>query len=607
MQAVILRMKTLLRYLKPHKWLMILSLVLATINQVFSLFAPAITGNILDQLVTHPNFFDKNKLLPRNLNQFFYGTDLYHGAFYFLGLLIGTAMISRIAKAFQDYVVSVITQKFGANIFTDGLQHSMALPYQEFEDQRSGETLSVLTKVREDSVKFITNFINIFFGILVSIIFVSVYAIRLHWSIMPVYVVGIFLIAFITNLLSKRIKNIQKTIVTETTGLAGSTTESLRNIEIVKSLGLTKQEVKRLNNNTYKILGLELKKVKSIRSLSFIQGTMVNFLQQLITLTLLYLIFRNIVTPGQYLSLMFYGFFIFGPMQEIGNIIISYREAEASLHNFDTLMQKQVEEKPHTPKQIGAVEKLEFNHVAFQHQSASYKALNNISFEVKNGETIAFVGPSGSGKSTLVKLLVGLYRPKEGSIFYNGINGKEFDFDELRNQIGFVTQDTQLFAGTIKENLLFVNPDATGEDLDLALKKSSATALIERAENGIDTVIGEGGLKLSGGEKQRIAIARALLRKPNLLIFDEATSALDSITEEEITSTIKEISEEKEQITVLIAHRLSTIMHADRIYVLERGKVIETGSHENLLDLKGLYYAMWRQQIGERKVITPAP
>ena len=598
-------MKTLFNYLKPHKWLLILSLALATVNQVFSLFGPAITGNILDQLVTHPNFFDKQKTLPRNLDQYLYGTDVYHGVFYFLGLLIGTAMISRIAKAFQDYVVNVITQKFGANIFTDGLQHSMALPYQEFEDQRSGETLSVLTKVREDSVKFITNFINIFFGILVSIIFVSVYAIRLHWSIMPVYVVGIFLIAFITNLLSKRIKNIQKTIVTETTGLAGSTTESLRNIEIVKSLGLTKQEVRRLNNNTYKILGLELKKVKSIRSLSFIQGTMVNFLQQLITLTLLFLIFRNIVTPGQYLSLMFYGFFIFGPMQEIGNIIISYREAQASLNNFDKLMKKPAEEKPLTPKKIGAIEQLEFRNVSFKHQTASYKALNDISFDVKNGETIAFVGPSGSGKSTLVKLLVGLYRPKEGSIFYNKVNGNEFDFDELRNQIGFVTQDTQLFAGTIKENLLFVNPDATEEDLRIALKKSSSTALIERAEKGIDTVIGEGGLKLSGGEKQRIAIARALLRKPHLLIFDEATSALDSITEEEITSTIREISEEKNQITVLIAHRLSTIMHADRIYVLERGKVIETGSHENLLTLKGLYYAMWRQQIGERKMVKP--
>jgi len=596
-------MKVLLHYLKPYRLLIFISLLLASVNQVFSLFSPAITGNILDRLVTHPNFFDKEKTIPRNLNDYLYGTDIYHGVFYFLGLLIGTAMISRIAKAFQDYVVNVIIQKFGAKIFTDGLRHSMRLPYHEFEDQRSGETLSILTKVREDTVKFINNFINIFFGILVSIIFVSVYAIRLHWSIMPVYVVGIIFIAVVTNLLSRRIKTIQKSIVKETTDLAGSTTESLRNIEIVKSLGLTNQEVERLNNNTYKILNLELRKVKSIRSLSFVQGTLVNFLQQMITFTLLLLIFKNVVTPGQYLSLMFYGFFIFGPMQEIGNIIISYREAQASLNNFDRVMKKEVEPKPLTPKKIGAIEELEFQKVSFQHQTAQYKALNSISFDVKNGETIAFVGPSGSGKSTLVKLLVGLYRPQEGSIFYNHVDGKEFDFDELRNQIGFVTQDTQLFAGTIRENLLFVNPAATDEDLQSALKKSSCTGLLERAENGIETVIGEGGLKLSGGEKQRIAIARALLRKPHLLIFDEATSALDSITEEEITKTIKEISREKEQITVLIAHRLSTIMHADRIYVLERGQIVETGSHLNLIEEKGLYYAMWRQQIGERKTV----
>ncbi|WP_294225541.1 ABC transporter ATP-binding protein [uncultured Chryseobacterium sp.] len=596
-------MKVLLHYLKPYRFLIFISLLLASVNQVFSLFSPAITGNILDRLVTHPNFFDKEKTLPRTMDDYLYGTDIYHGVFYFLGLLIGTAMISRIAKAFQDYVVNVIIQKFGAKIFTDGLRHSMRLPYHEFEDQRSGETLSILTKVREDTVKFINNFINIFFGILVSIIFVSVYAIRLHWSIMPVYIIGIIFIAVVTNLLSRRIKTIQKNIVKETTDLAGSTTESLRNIEIVKSLGLTNQEVERLNNNTYKILNLELRKVKSIRSLSFVQGTLVNFLQQMITFTLLLLIFKNVVTPGQYLSLMFYGFFIFGPMQEIGNIIISYREAQASLNNFDRVMKKEVEAKPLSPKKIGAIEELEFQKVSFQHQTAHYKALNSISFYVKNGETIAFVGPSGSGKSTLVKLLVGLYRPQEGSIFYNHVDGKEFDFDELRNQIGFVTQDTQLFAGTIKENLLFVNPAATEEDLQSALKKSSCTGLLERAENGIETVIGEGGLKLSGGEKQRIAIARALLRKPHLLIFDEATSALDSITEEEITTTIKEISREKEQITVLIAHRLSTIMHADRIYVLERGQIVETGSHLNLIEEKGLYYAMWRQQIGERKTM----
>ena len=185
---------------------------------------------------------------------------------------------------------------------------------------------------------------------------------------------------------------------------------------------------------------------------------------------------------------------------------------------------------------------------------------------------------------------------------YNGISSDLISFDELREQIGFVTQDTQLFAGTIRENLLFVNPDATEEDMNDVLKKASCNYILSRAENGLDTIIGEGGLKLSGGEKQRLSIARSLLRHPHILIFDEATSSLDSITEEEITSTIINISSLKEQITVLIAHRLSTIMHADRIYVLEKGRVVEMGSHQQLLLEKGLYYAMWRQQIGERKV-----
>jgi ATP-binding cassette subfamily B protein len=421
---------------------------------------------------------------------------------------------------------------------------------------------------------------------------------------MPVYAGGMALIAIVTSLLSKRIKKIQKTIVKETTALAGATTESLRNIEIVKSLGLTNQEVSRLNNNTFKILDLELRKVKSIRALSFIQGTMVNFLQQIITLTLMWLVFHHHLNPGQYLSLMFYGFFIFGPMQEIGNIIISYREAEASLNNFHTLMLKQVERKPEHPKHIGAIEELEFENVSFKHQSAQFKALDGISFNVKKGETIAFVGPSGAGKSTLVKLLVGLYTPQQGKIFYDGVDGHDIDFDELRGQIGFVTQDTQLFAGTIRENLLFVNPGASEAQLQIALQKSSCNNLLQRAEKGIETVIGEGGLKLSGGEKQRIAIARALLRSPYLLIFDEATSALDSLTEEEITETIREVSSKGNQITVLIAHRLSTIMHSDRIYVLERGEIIETGPHDKLIAEKGLYYAMWRQQIGERKTMA---
>ena len=587
-------MKLLITYLKPYKGLVLLALLLAGINQTFSLFDPMIFGKLIDQFANHA------KTNPDG--SFRSESEFIKGIMGMLFLLVGTAMVSRLAKAFQDYTVNVVIQKFGAKIFTDGLQHSMRLPYQDFEDQRSGETLSILTKVRADTEKFIGYVTNVLFGIIVSVVFVSIYATRLHWSIVPIYLGGAILIGAVTNLLSKKIKVIQKAIVGETTALAGTTTESLRNIELVKSLGLTDQEVKRLNTNTYKILGLELKKVKSIRSLSFIQGTLVNFLRQVITFTLMWLIYRDVLTVGQLISLQFYSFFIFGPLQEIGSIILSYREAEASLQNFHKLMSREVEARPDHPTSVGAIQTLAFSGVSFQHQSAQFKALDNISFDVKLGETIAFVGPSGAGKSTLVKLLVGLYRPQNGHIEYNGAKENDIDFEELRNQIGFVTQDTQLFAGTIRENLSFVFPNATDSEMIVALEKASCHSILSKAEQGLDSIIGEGGLKLSGGEKQRLSIARALLRHPHLLIFDEATSSLDSITEEEITRTIHAISEEREQITVMIAHRLSTIMHANRIYVLEKGQIVETGTHEALLADKGLYYAMWRQQIGERKV-----
>jgi len=586
-------MKILIQYIKPFKGLVLLAFFLAAINQTFSLFDPMIFGKLIDE-------FAKNPFLDPAGNERTQAMFL-KGVGNMLLLLVGTAMVSRIAKAFQDYTVNVIIQKFGAALFTDGLKHSMQLPYQAFEDQRSGETLSILTKARADCEKFISYVINVVFGIVVSVVFVSIYATRLHWSIVPIYIGGASMIAYVTNLLSKKIKVIQKNIVKETTSLAGTTTESLRNIELVKSLGLTTQEINRLNNNTYKILALELKKVKNIRSLSFIQGTMVNALRQVITFTLMWLIFKEILTVGQLISLQFYSFFIFGPLQEIGSIILSYRETEASLNNFEALMKKPIDTPPANPIAIGEIEHLAFKQVGFQHQTANFKAIDQISFEAKKGETIAFVGPSGAGKSTLVKLLVGLYEPQEGEILMNGVHTAQIDMSALRNQISFVTQDTQLFAGTIKENLAFVAPTATEEDMLLALTKASCANILDKGGNGLATVIGEGGLKLSGGEKQRLSIARALLRHPHLLIFDEATSSLDSLTEESITDTIRDLSKEREQITIMIAHRLSTIIHATRIYVLEKGTVIESGNHQSLLEEKGLYYAMWRQQIGERK------
>jgi ATP-binding cassette, subfamily B, bacterial len=580
-------MTLLLAYLRHYRGLIALALALATINQVFSLLDPLIFRHVIDRYAT--------RYAEYSTGEFFRGVGML------LLAAVGVAFVSRVAKNFQDYFINVITQRLGAQLYADGIRHSLDLPYQVFEDQRSGETLGILQKVRADVEKLISASINLLFTTLVGIVFVMAYALSVHWIIAPVYLATVPVLGVLSSTLSRRIKTLQGVIVKETTALAGSTTESLRNIELVKSLGLARQEVDRLNGTTERILSLELKKVRYLRRLSFIQGTAVNALRTLILFLMLYLIYQREITVGQFFSLFIYSFFIFGPLQELGNVINIYRETEASMAKFAAILQMPVEPRPASPVVVTNLSTLAFDDVTFTHQTAAAPALSGVSFSVGRGETIAFVGPSGAGKTTLVKLLVGLYAPQGGSVLYDGHPGTTVDLERLRTRIGFVTQETQLFSGSIRENLLFVRPDATDAECLQALDRAACDSLMARADRGLDTVIGEGGVKVSGGERQRLSIARALLREPHLLVFDEATSSLDSITEEEISQTIRDVNRSHDAITILIAHRLSTIMHADRIYVLERGRIVEVGRHDQLVAQKGLYYAMWRQQVGERR------
>jgi len=584
-------MKLLYSYLRNYWQLVTLTLVLATINIVFSLLDPQIFRYVIDNYAT--------KFSQYTTSEFFRGVLLL------LAAAVGVAFVSRVAKNFQDYYANVISQRLGAQIYSDGVQHSLELPYSVFEDQRSGETLGKLQKVRTDLERLINNAINFLFIPLVGIVFVMFIAFRVHWFIGVAYFLTMPLITVLSLTLSRKIKTLQQQIVAKSTALAGSTTESLRNIELVKSLGLARQEVQRLNSTTGKILNLELNKVKYLRRLSFIQGTSINALRTSILFLMLYLIFSREITVGEFFQLWIYSFFIFGPLQEIGTVINTYREAEVSLGNFENILNMKTEPRPEHPVPLGSLDRIEFDDVTFKHQTGTTNALDGISFDASVGQTIAFVGPSGSGKTTLVKLLVGLYRPKSGDIRYDGVSFADIVVDQLRERIGLVSQDTQLFSGSIRENLLFVNPNATDDECMEVLRKAACQTLLARADKGLDTVIGEGGVKVSGGEKQRLSIARALLRRPKLLVFDEATSSLDSLTEEEITVTIRDVSVQKDLITILIAHRLSTVFHADRIFVLERGRIVESGRHEELLELKGLYYAMWRQQIGERSALEP--
>ena len=582
-------MKTLITYLKKYWKLCLVVVLVAAVNQIASLIDPLIFQKVIDIYVMHVKDFTFVEFL--------------HGIVKYLLLGVGIVFVARVAKNLQDYYLNTVVQKVGADLYTSGIERSLNLPFESFENEKSGGILSVLQKARADVEKFLTITINVAFISLIGFLFVSIYAFVVHPLIGVMFLVTAPIVGVISYALSKKVKAMQTKIVGETAALAGNTTESLRNIELIKSLGLSKQEISHLNNTTQKILALELNKLRYIRSISFIQGTIINLLRTTIIAVMLVMVWQGSLTFGQVWSLLIYSFYLFGPLQELGSMFAAYSESQASLAKFEEVINKPVEVVPENAVELDTVKTISFNDVSFGYASAKDQALSNISFETSCGKTIAFVGPSGSGKTSLVKLLVGLYAPTSGQVLYNKTSGSEILLDSLRSQIGFVTQDTQLFAGTIRENMLFVKPEASDEEILNALHRSACDNLLSRAEKGLDTTIGESGMKLSGGERQRLSIARALLRKPSILVFDEATSALDSITEEEITTTIKNLNQKDNNnspITILIAHRLSTIMHSDTIYVLEKGNIVESGTHENLLQEKGLYYAMWRQQVGER-------
>lgn len=581
-------MKLLLNYLKNYKGVLALTILLATTNQLFSLLDPQIFRHLIDDYASRYNQLTR--------------PEFVQGVALLLLASIFVNFVSRVAKNFQDYYVNVINQKLGTKMYSDSVAHSFSLPYQVFEDQRSGEFLQKLQKARTDAQALITSSINIIFLSLIGIIIVLSYAFYVHWLIGVVYFSIIPTLGSVTFFISRKIKIAQQKIIKESADLAGSTTETIRNVELVKSLGLEGQEIKRLNDVNEKILGLELRKVKLVRTLSFIQGTLINALRSGLLFLMLYLIFQGDISLGQFFSLLFYSFAIFTPLGDLGTVAQQYQEARASLDRLEIILNTPSEPKPNDPVVLPEIKNIKFNNVTFKYESSDENAVENISLAIQPSNTIAFAGPSGSGKTTLIKLLVGLYQPTAGQVLINGADIKTVDLEGFRKKIGLVSQDTQLFAGTIRENLLFAYPNATDEECIAVLKSASASNLIDRGTEGLNTKIGEGGLKLSGGEKQRLAIARALLRKPDLIIFDEATSSLDSLTEEEITNTIKDIEQDHpELITVLVAHRLSTIVHANKIVVLEKGKIIEQGNHDQLLEQKGLYYALWRQQIASRE------
>jgi ATP-binding cassette subfamily B protein len=582
-------MNLLYRHLRKHKRLVFQALFCAAANQLFVLVDPLILRRIIDGYALQAKRLDAA------------------GFFRHVGLLLIAAIVAMslawLAKNYQIDFVNRVARYVGMGIYCEGIGHSLGMPYSAFEDQRSGEIMAQLQTARRDVESFILQAINSVYSSLIAVTFLVIYAARVNWILVPAYLLAVPCVFLASVRLRRKVRAIQTQIVRESSRLAGSATESLRNIELVKSLGLAGREVWRVGQRGDQILELELTKVRYIRHLSFFHGAAVNFVRFGLLLLMLYLVHMQQITMGQFFALFLYFNMLFNPLQDMGGILQLHAETQASLNRVREILASPQELRPAAPVRMGRIQTLVFDRVGFQHKGNPRPAVEDVSFQVSRGETIAFAGPSGAGKTTIVKLLLGLYTPSSGAITYNGIPTSSLDLDRIRERIGLVTQDSQLFSGSLRDNLLFVRPEASDAECLEALRQAAVSELLLRAGEPLDAVIGEGGLKLSGGEKQRLAIARALLRQPELLIFDEATSSLDSLTESEISKTILELSRRREFLTIMVAHRLSTIYHAKRIYVLNHGRIVEWGTHQALLHQQGLYSRLWLQQTGSGLVV----
>lgn len=578
-------MSLLRAYLRKYRKILMISIALATINQVFSLINPQIFQILIDQYATKIDILTQSEFV--------------NGIIYWSLISVAAAAISRIAKTFQDYYVNLMAQKIGAKIYADGIEHTFSLPYAVFEDRKSGSLLDKLQKARQDIQKFLMSMINTVFLTAIGMLIVMVYAFWVSWIIWLVFLSMVPVLAWTTIYLSSRIRDAQKQIVKTSAELAWATIENVKNVTLIKSLWLEQQEVSHLNRVNDELIDLEIEKLKLVKSITFWQGTLIQFLRTFLQFIMLRLVFDGTITIGQFFTLLFYSFLLFNPLYQLPTVAANRQEVKASNEILDEIFKLPIIHTPDDAKQIQTIERIAFDGVTFGYNDEQ-TALNNVVFEAKQWETIAFVGPSGAGKSTILKLLTGLYQASQWAVCINDIKGSKIDRTYLKQHLSIVSQDTQLFSGTILENLQFVAPGATEQQAREVLDQAQLGEFVMQAPLGLDSTIGEWWLKLSGWQKQRLAIARALLRDPDLLIFDEATSSLDSLVEAKITQTIADISQDNHDlITVLVAHRLSTIMHADRIYVLEDGQVVEQGNHQKLVDEKGLYYALWRQQGGK--------
>ncbi|MBQ4537240.1 MAG: ABC transporter ATP-binding protein [Lachnospiraceae bacterium] len=574
-------LKRIFSYLKPYWKQMAIVLICIIISSVLSLLPSVLTGMIIDE-----------GLIGRNMKM------LILLILTSLGVTLGANLI-RVA---ESYLNNWIAQHITYDMRNKMYKHLQQMSQSFFTTNNQGDIITRMTSDISGVERVITNTFTSILSNAITLVVAVVIMYRENWILATVGVLVIPLFTIPTRWAGKTRWTLTREaqdcndeingILNETLSVSGQL--------LVKLFGREEYEYNRYKDTNYRMIRLNIKESMAGRWFMVIINTFSSVGPMLLYLVggILMMKYNSSLTVGDITVLVALLGKMYGPVNSLLNIQVEWIRSMALFTRifeyFDMPVEIQNAEDAIIPKQANG--DVAFRQVGFSYNEER-KILKDVSFELKSGNSIAIVGPSGSGKSTMINLIPRLYDVTEGQVTFDGVDVRKLDLEFLRDNIGIVSQETYLFNGTIRENLLYAKPDATEEEIIEACKKANIYEFIEKQEHGLDTMVGNRGLKLSGGEKQRISIARVLLKNPVVFIFDEATASLDSISESKIQEAIDPIIHSRT--SILIAHRLSTILAADEILVVKDGVIVERGVHAELVKAGGTYTELYETQFGK--------
>lgn len=562
-------------------------IIYSILNKIFDLAPPVLIGIAIDIVVEGSDSFIGNLGYSDRRQQL-------------IILAILTFVIWGLESAF-DYIAAVtwrnISQDIEHSLRTDTFNNVLGLDLAFFENKSSGRLMAILNDDVNQLETFLDNGANRLVQTATTVLviggtFLYISPLVAVFAFIPIPIIIFGSLRF-TNRIAERYTKIRNDIE----NLNANLSNSITGILTVKSFNREKKESERITLSSNEVKSANYHAIRL--SAAFIPIIRIAILFGF-TATLLiggFLALDGEIKVATYSVMLFITQRLLWPLTELGVIFDSYQKAMASFRRIINLKNTTPTIDNGNEKLTSFNKKIEISNLNFEYVK-NFPVLNDISIDINKGQTTAIVGSTGSGKSTLIKLILRLYDSTSGEIRFDGKNIRDLELDSLRNKIGLVSQDIFLFEGTVFENIAYGNLDAKDEEVWEAAKLSESDKFINLLPNKENTIVGERGQKLSGGQRQRISIARAILKNPEILILDEATSAVDNETEAAIQRSINTLKEGRT--VIAIAHRLSTIRNAEIIYVLEEGKVVESGNHESLLEINGVYSKLWSVQTGEK-------